>query len=79
MGQAGTPYMCSVPIALQTNLKNRPDASLVLDTLLKRLSKPDEKDVEADGFTPHPGGPNPTVSDASSYLDLSVVYGSTEA
>ncbi|KAE9397290.1 hypothetical protein BT96DRAFT_76721 [Gymnopus androsaceus JB14] len=56
MGQASTPYARSDPGALQTNLKNLPDVSLVFDTLLKRPSKADGKDVEADGFTPHPGG-----------------------
>lgn len=100
MGQAGTPYARSVPSGVQTNLKNLPDPGLVFDTLLKRPSEATGKGVEADGFTPHPGGvsslffafadiiihsifntnqKNPTVNNASSYLDLSVVYGSSEA
>lgn len=89
MGQAGSPYARSVASTSIAPEKALPDAGLVFDTLLKR-----DKFVEHPGGisalffafadlvihsifnTHHFDG---TINDTSSYLDLSVLYGNSEA
>ncbi|KAF8154674.1 heme peroxidase [Crassisporium funariophilum] len=89
LGQAGSPYARSVP---STNISPKsalPDPGLVFDTLLKR----DEFAKHPGGISalffafadlvihsifntnPHDW----TINDASSYLDLSVLYGSSDS
>ncbi|KAH9475928.1 Linoleate 10R-lipoxygenase [Psilocybe cubensis] len=88
IGKAGSPYARSVPSTKAAPRSALPDAGLVFDTLLKR-----DKFVEHPGGisamffafadlvihsifnTNHTDW---TVNDASSYLDLSVLYGSND-
>ncbi|TRM59046.1 heme peroxidase [Schizophyllum amplum] len=91
LGMAGTPYARSVPSTLCTPLNNLPDAGLVFDTLLRRKEgtfKPHEGGMSSLFFamadliihcifdTDHQ---DVTKNNVSSYLDLSVLYGSSEA
>lgn len=88
LGKAGTPYARSVPSFNIVPKAALPDPGLVFDTLLKR-----DKFVEHPGGisslffafadlvthsifkTNHSDW---TINDSSSYLDLSILYGSTE-
>ncbi|TEB25040.1 heme peroxidase [Coprinellus micaceus] len=69
MGQAGRPYARSVPSKHCLPKAALPDPGLVFDTLLLR-----EK------FEEHPGGISSLffATNASSYLDLSVLYGHSQ-
>lgn len=90
IGQAGNPYVRSVPSACTRSPSCLPDPGLVFDSLLGRRN---------DDFVPHPGGLSSlffafadliihsifntntahwTFNDTSSYVDLSVLYGSNE-
>ncbi|RDB26685.1 Linoleate 10R-lipoxygenase [Hypsizygus marmoreus] len=89
LGKAGSPYARSVPALKAVPKHALPDPGLVFDTLLKR-----DKFVEHPGGvsslffafadlvihsifqTNHTDW---TINDASSYLDLSILYGSSEA
>ncbi|TFY60825.1 hypothetical protein EVJ58_g4902 [Rhodofomes roseus] len=73
LGMAGTPYARSVPSTTPLPPQYLPDPGLVFDTLLKR-----------DEFVEHPRVFNTDARDwtknaASSYLDLSPLYGSAQA
>ncbi|KAF8907810.1 heme peroxidase [Mucidula mucida] len=88
MGQAGTPYARSVPALSTLPRSSLPDPELVFDMLLKR-----DKYKEHPGgisslffavanliihslFSTNPR--DWTINDVSSYLDLSVLYGSSQ-
>lgn len=88
MGRAGTPYARSVPSLNNTPKLQLPDSGLVFDTLLRR----DGFEAHPGGIsnlffafanlithtvfsTDHGDW---TINDASGYLDLSVLYGSSE-
>ncbi|KAL0070995.1 hypothetical protein AAF712_001553 [Marasmius tenuissimus] len=89
LGKAGTPYARSVSSTKFPPLSSLPDPSLVFDTLLKR-----EKFVEHPGGVSslffafadlvihsifNTNVREPTLNDSSSYLDLSILYGSSDA
>lgn len=88
IGRAGTPYARSVPSTKCPPPSSLPDPGLVFDTLLKR-----DKYVEHPGgvsslffafadlvihsiFNTNPK--DATINNASSYLDLSILYGSSD-
>jgi linoleate 10R-lipoxygenase len=88
MGKAGTPYARSVPSTGTNLLSNLPDPSLVFDTLLKRDKfVPHPGGISSLFFafanlvihsifnTDHRDW---TINNSSSYLDLSILYGSSE-
>ncbi|ESK85272.1 heme peroxidase [Moniliophthora roreri MCA 2997] len=89
LGKARTPYARSVPSIKLPPLSSLPDPGLVFDTLLRR-----DKFVEHPGgvsslffafadlvihsiFNTDPK--DPTINNTSSYLDLSILYGSSDA
>jgi linoleate 10R-lipoxygenase len=88
MGKAGNPYARSVP-SLSTNMNSRlPDPGIVFDSLLKRDKfVPHPGGISSLFFafanlvihsifkTNHMDW---TINDSSSYLDLSILYGSSE-
>ncbi|KAF9809341.1 hypothetical protein IEO21_07443 [Rhodonia placenta] len=89
LGMAGTPYARSVPSTTRIPPQYLPDPGLVFDTLLKR-----EKFVEHPGGISslffafadlvihsifNTNTRDWTINDASSYLDLSPLYGSSQA
>ncbi|KAF8958408.1 heme peroxidase [Flammula alnicola] len=89
MGMAGSPYARSVPSTNNSPKTALPDPGLVFDTLLKRdefVKHPGGMSALFFAFadlvihsifnTDHI---NPMINNASSYLDLSVLYGSSEA
>ncbi|KII85619.1 hypothetical protein PLICRDRAFT_56845 [Plicaturopsis crispa FD-325 SS-3] len=89
LGKAGSPYARSVPSTSTTPLSALPDAGLVFDTLLKR----DHFEAHPDGISSlffafadlvihcifNTSHSDWTINDTSSYLDLSVLYGNSEA
>jgi linoleate 10R-lipoxygenase len=88
LGKAGTPYARSVPSTENTLPSRLPDPSLVFDTLLRRdrfVPHPGGLSSLFFAFanliihsifnTDHQDS---TINNASSYLDLSVLYGSSE-
>ncbi|KIY52209.1 heme peroxidase [Fistulina hepatica ATCC 64428] len=89
MGQAGMPYARSVPSQNVTPLQNLPEASVVFDALLRRKEfEPHPGGISSLFFafadlvihsifnTSHA---DPVINNTSSYLDLSILYGSSEA
>ena len=89
LGQAGSPYARSVPSTNNSPKSALPDPGLVFDTLLKRDKFTEHRGgISALFFafadlvihsifnTNHTDW---TINDASSYLDLSVLYGSSES
>ncbi|TFK65973.1 heme peroxidase [Pluteus cervinus] len=88
MGRAGSPYARSVPSANCAPASALPDSGLVFDTLLRRQKFEPHPDGISSLFfafadlvihsifdTRHSDW---TINDASSYLDLSILYGSSE-
>ncbi|GJE92324.1 linoleate 10R-lipoxygenase domain-containing protein [Phanerochaete sordida] len=89
LGKAGTPYARSVPSARAIPASALPDAGLVFDMLLKR----DKFEPHPDGVSSlffafadlvihsifNTDRKDSTINNASSYLDLSPLYGSSEA
>ena len=88
MGMAGTPYARSVPSTNNAPKAALPDAGLVFDTLLKR-----EKFVPHPGGISslffafadlvihsifNTDNTDPQINKASSYLDLSILYGNSQ-
>lgn len=89
MGRAGSPYARSVPSANCAPASALPDPGLVFDTLLRRQKFEPHPDGISSLFfafadlvihsifdTRHSDW---TINDSSSYLDLSILYGSSEA
>lgn len=91
LGKAGTPYARSVPSANFTPISTLPDPSLVFDTLLRRepgTFTPHPGGISslffafADLVTHSIFNTNHSdwnINDASSYLDLSILYGSSDS
>jgi linoleate 10R-lipoxygenase len=88
IGKAGSPYARTVPSTNLTPLSTLPDAELVFDVLLKQ----DEFKPHPDGISSlffamadliihcifHTNTDDPAINLASSYLDLSILYGSSD-
>ncbi|KAK0204772.1 heme peroxidase [Desarmillaria ectypa] len=88
MGKAGTPYTCTVPGLHTIPATSLPDASLVFDTLLRR----DKFEEHPDGISSlfftftdlvihdlfNTDRNNFNINKTSSYLDLSILYGSSQ-
>lgn len=88
IGKAGSPYARSVPATNLTPVTTLPDPHLVFDTLLKR----DKFTPHPDGISSlffafadlvihsifNTNSTDWSINDSSSYLDLSVLYGSSE-
>lgn len=89
LGKAGMPYARSVPSAHPLPAFALPDAGLVFDMLLKRdkfVPHPDGVSSLFFAFADlvihsifNTDRNDPTINNASSYLDLSPLYGSSEA
>ncbi|KAI0265719.1 heme peroxidase [Gloeopeniophorella convolvens] len=91
LGRAGAPYARSVPSTRCLSPAALPDANLVFDTLLKRDKFVDHPGgisslffafadlIIHSCFNTNPRAPGWTQNDASSYLDLSPLYGSSDA
>lgn len=89
MGMAGSPYARSVPSTNNAPKTALPDPGLVFDTLLKR----DGFEKHPGGISSlffafadlvihsifNTDRKNPRINNTSSYLDLSVLYGNSEA
>ncbi|KAF4610183.1 hypothetical protein D9613_010597 [Agrocybe pediades] len=89
LGKAGSPYARSVPSKTMPPRSSLPDAGLVFDTLLKRehfREHPGGISALFFAFADlvihcifNTDRRNPAINNASSYLDLSVLYGSSES
>ncbi|KAF7303748.1 hypothetical protein MIND_00604400 [Mycena indigotica] len=89
LGAAGSPYARSVPSTSHIPPATLPDAGLVFDTLLKRekfIPHPGGISALFFAFADlvihsifHTDSHNPTVNLTSSYLDLSILYGDSQA
>ncbi|KAJ6553669.1 heme peroxidase [Mycena sp. CBHHK59/15] len=89
LGKAHAPYARSVPSTNITPPATLPDAGLVFDALMRRDAwEPHPGGISAlffafadliihSVFNTNPV--DPTINDASSYLDLSILYGSSQA
>ncbi|KAH9942693.1 heme peroxidase [Amylocystis lapponica] len=88
LGSAGTPYARSVPSTVSLSPSELPDPALVFDTLLKRdqfVQHPGGISSLFFAFADliihsifNTNTRDPTINDASSYLDLSPLYGSSQ-
>lgn len=88
IGKAGSPYARSVPSTNLTPVTTLPDPNLIFDTLLKRDKFTEHPDGMSSLFFAfadlvihsifNTNTNDSSINDASSYLDLSVLYGSSE-
>jgi hypothetical protein len=87
IGKAGSPYARTVPSTNLTPISTLPEAELVFDVLLKQ----DKFVPHPDGISSlffamadliihciFDSSPDGTTNNASSYLDLSILYGSSD-
>jgi len=89
LGKAGFPYARSVPSKNIPPRSALPDAGLVFDTLLKRNGNEEHPGGISALFFAfadlvihcifNTDRKNPAINNASSYLDLSILYGSSES
>lgn len=91
LGKAGSPYARSVASSNVTPARTLPDAGLVFDTLLKREKfTPHPGGISSlffafadlvihSCFNTNTANSDYTTNNASSYLDLSILYGSSDA